>query len=724
MASGDDMTDTTFEATTYEAEPLVSSTDASQNFQKAAQLTGCNQTLGIPAKSEDYDVGFWQNYAARKMLSFVGEISVEQSQRIIAATAGSGDGVLWDIALTRSSFAKFFGFGIFMACFLIVLGVVLLVRRSTSPSKQYNSGLLGIVMSLLLLLISLIFMIIVIVTMAGNAKLSESGTDELPKKIKEDKSGLSAPLQIHTDNTICLLKSHSVTSQIAGKVKVPLENCMANVDSKLYDIDGTQVIHAISDLKKDAMELKRILSGAPEEIAPILKEVSTAFMDKIYITDMEGVEKMNVYDQETSSISTYFDTIANKMAEELNHFHRSCDEVLHKLLKSVKGVEQRVNSFVLAHGASSIASYLMMAVWFPIGIAAMCLLAMVALFLRVIFNRIGSISFDETSPSRGKLSRIAAEVINIFAYIVAVFSALLFIMFSSGLIFGFGIMASISGPLKDMRVYEETAISFKSKFMEEAADIKLMDVLARCEKGDKFFDAVELNQILSPEVLRKILEGCVQKKNYQTIFLKNFLSQKIYFNKLSDAAMDINFTLARTSFSDYKKEIQNPVTRFKGKIIKLASGAKNLVDKISVAQQERTAIVDLVTESLENAIQDLVKMYSKFLDQVKKESAKCDDLSHYKSTIGKFIYAHVAAPAQGQWLACLIGAIFSIVAFCGLLTSVKHFKSFSPSENQIDFEDAQEKKSTTNQVTIENQNPEDTEEKPENSAPPNAEDPS
>ncbi|EYC33650.1 hypothetical protein Y032_0002g914 [Ancylostoma ceylanicum] len=716
MTSGDDMTDTTLEATTYETEAFASMAGGSRNFQKAAHLAGCNKTLRLPVRADDYDIGFWQSYAAGKMQSFVGEISVEQSRRMIA---GAEDGALWDVALTRSSLASHFGFGIFMACLLIALGVVLLVRRSTAPSKQYNSGLLGIIISLLLLVISFIFMLVAIISMAGNASLSKSGVQHLAKKIKDNKTGLSAPLQIHADHIICLLESYSVASEIAEKVKVPLESCMSNVDAKFSDIDGTQVIHAIADLKKDAMEIKRIVSIAAEEIVPILKEVSTEFMEKVYITDIEGIEKMNVFDQETSNIPTYFDTIQSTMAHGLDHFHRSCGEVLDKLLKSVKGVEKRVNFFLSAYGANSMASYLIMAIWFPIGTATICLLTIIALIVRAIVNHVGSISFDETAPSRGKLSRIAAEVINVFAYIVIVISAVLFIMFSFGLLFGFGVMASVSGPLKDLQVYEETAISFKSKFMEETADIKLMDILAKCQKGEKFFNAVELNQILSPESLRKTLEGSIQKKSYQTIFLKNLLSQKIYFSKLLDAAKDINSTLSRASYSDYKDNVRKPVTRFKDKITKLATNTNALIQKISNAQQQRTAIVDLVTDNLEKAIDSLVKMYSKFLDQIKKQSAKCDDLSNYRPTLGKFIYAHVAAPAQGQWLSCLVAAIFSIVAFCGLLTSVKHFKSFASSDSQIDFEDdAPEKRLKTVQNA---QNAPDTQEKQEASAPPNSE---
>ncbi|KAL6725888.1 hypothetical protein Aduo_007910 [Ancylostoma duodenale] len=246
---------------------------------------------------------------------------------MIATDACSGGTALWDIALARASFAKYFGSGIFMACFLTVLGVVLLVRRTTSPSKQYNSGLLGTIISLLLLLIPLIFMIIVIISMVGNANLSRSGVDELSKKLKEDKSSFSALLQVHVDNTVCLLKSYTVIWQVAKKMKLPMESCMTEVGSKFGDIAGTKVIRAISLLKKDAAKVKRILRSAAEEIVPVLKEVLTDFMNRIYITDIEGIEKMNVFDEEMSSIATYFETIQYKMVNELYHIHRSYSEV-------------------------------------------------------------------------------------------------------------------------------------------------------------------------------------------------------------------------------------------------------------------------------------------------------------------------------------------------------------------------------------------------------------
>ncbi|EYC33636.1 hypothetical protein Y032_0002g909 [Ancylostoma ceylanicum] len=69
-------------------------------------------------------------------------------------------------------------------------------------------------------------------------------------------------------------------------------------------------------------------------------------------------------------------------------------------------------------------------------------------------------------------------------------------------------------------------------------------------------------------------------------------------------------------------------------------------------------------------------------ESVEKESGKCVDLNAHRPALIQFIYARVSTPVQGLWLACLIAAVFSIFAFCGLMMSTKHLKSYAAAENE------------------------------------------
>ncbi|KAK6745856.1 hypothetical protein RB195_012147 [Necator americanus] len=653
----------------------------------------CNEKVEGYEQSEVYNTYLYNSHAAELMGLIVGDIPPEHYRKMI--NDGNKPGRM---AFSQMYFAALFGFGIFMACIFIIVAVIILIKRCFSPPKQYKSGILGIIIALVLLLISIGVMVFAAILLLRNSQLSRQGADQLPKNLNRDIFSVSAPLQIHARNVICYMDLKSLVPQIEKRLDNSSNHITDNALRNFMTIRGSEVFNAIGKLKQDALGLQKSAGEISiQNVVTVMKKVSTEFLEKIYITELEAVGKMRVFEAEAKTLPTHFQKINRKMLEVFQNFL----QVLQELVRNVKDVEEKVKLYLIGSGVASSASYLLLGIWFPIMIVAMCTYAIVALIMRIYANHKNGLTFDEKMPSRGKLSRTSAELIGAFAYITIIFGAILFIMFSLGLFFGFGVMVSAKGLFADLNVFEKSILSMRTNSSENTVDIKLMDVFARCEKGEKLYSAVGLDELLTPQRLRMILKSSIQESDFNQIFLKNLEEHKSVFANIFTASQDINDTLSKTDFSAYRKAISKPIIEFRNAISEIAVQAKEVVQKISYVQNGHSQIVDWLTDALESTIKELVEMYAGYVSQVKQESGGCANLNAYRPILDEFLYARVAAPAQGQWMACLIAAIFSIFAFCGLLMTTKHLRNFAPPETPSEVEEMNEEQTSKNQPDAE-----------------------
>ncbi|KAL6725884.1 hypothetical protein Aduo_007907 [Ancylostoma duodenale] len=641
----------------------------------------CSETLELCENSKENNTCVFCAYATRLMQFMIAEISPDQSLRLISDDVGAGKGVLRAIAFTRMPFVVLFGSGIFMAVFLIVLGVVVLVRRCISRQKPYGSGARGIIVASVVLLICLVFMLLAIVLLLQNSHRSRLGAHQMAHRLNQEIFSVSAPLQIHARNLMCVINAKNLAHQIEKNSYMSLDKYMKDMLQKFDSISGAEVFQAIANLKQNALEMRRLAETVTaKKIIPTVQKVSSDFLNNIYVTDIEASGKMSGFVEEVRNIPKYFHKVREIMLNEFDHFILSSKNVMERLIKSVKDVEERVKLFLIGSGVATGATYLLLGIWFPVMIAGMCLFAIIALSIRAFSNYKGGTSFDETMPIRGKASNISAAIIGAFAYLTIIFGSILFIMFSIGLLYGFAVMASANGLLKDLHIFDRSVFLVKSKYSEKTTDIR--NLLERCHEGETFFNALELDEVLPPDHVRQALKTLLHGSNHTTIFLKNLESHNLYFVKLFQATEDILKTLSKTDFSAYREDITKPVEDFKNAINNLASAVKNVVQKINNLQNEQKQIADSLTDHLEKTVKALVQLYTKFLESVEQESGKCDDLNVHRPALIQFMNARVSTPVQGLWLACLIAAVSSIFGFCGLLLSTKHLKSYAASDNE------------------------------------------
>ncbi|EYC33641.1 hypothetical protein Y032_0002g910 [Ancylostoma ceylanicum] len=511
----------------------------------------CSETLELYEDAKENYSCLFCAYATRVMQSVVADISPDQSLRLISDDGSSGRGVLRGIAFAKMPFVAIFGAGIFMAIFLIVLGIVVLIKRCVSRQKPYSSGIRGIVIALFLLFISLGFMTLAIVLLLQNSHQSRLGSHRMSERLNQEIFSVSAPLQIHSRNLMCVLNAKSFARRIEEKSYVSLDGYMKNILAKFDSINGAEVFQAIANLRQNALKVQKLAETiTAKKLVPTLEKVSSDFVNNIYITDIEASGKMSGFVEEVRSIPKYFHKIREVMSKEFEHFLLSCKNVLERLIKSVKDIEERIKLFLMRSGVATGATYLLLGIWFPVMIVVMCLFAMIALIIRVISNYKSGTSFDDATPSRGRVSNTSAAIIGAFAYLSVIFGSFLFIMFSIGLLYGFAIMASANGLLKDLRVFDRSVFLVKTKYSEKTSDIK--GLIERCHEGEKFFNALELNEVLTPARVRQTLKNLLQESNHSTIFLKNLKAHNLYFAKLFQATEDILKTLSKTDLSAYR----------------------------------------------------------------------------------------------------------------------------------------------------------------------------
>ncbi|CAJ0596786.1 unnamed protein product [Cylicocyclus nassatus] len=553
----------------------------------------CNEHFYAYAKSEEHKILFCNAYAARLMKAIYNDISAEQAQKMLDQDSRKGGlfgGLFAEVAFSQITFALVFGFGIFMAFFLIVIGVLIFFKR-------------------------------------------------------------------------CIWQP--------------------------------QVFNAVSGLKSDALSIKKVAEDADiREVTDGLTAAVNHFLSRIYITDLESNFKMGVFDDELKALPQYFYNVQSKALEDLELIIKFCIQVLEELIKCAKNVEEKIKLIIIETGVASHAMKLLLGIWFPIIVAAMCICTIIALSLSILeHTRMGQ-SFSEPTPKRGILSRITAEVIGAFAYMTVVFGAIIFVMFSYGLLIGYGALTSTSALFRDFLIFEKASLSLTSPISHETIHIKLIDVLENCQEKQDFYNAVRLGKVLKPADLEKGLKKIVKEGNQSRIFQKNLEDYKVYFAEAYLAAQAINKNLSKISFDEYGDNIKKPSIAFKNNIIAVAEKAKEVVQKITNLQNEQEEMAGSLTTNLEVFVKNVIEIFAEFLKQLQSSSQKCNTLSITRPALRNFMLKRIATPIQGQWLACLIAGLTSILAFAGLLMSTKHFKSYVPLDDDDDaYPEANEQQS-------------------------------
>ncbi|KAK6745839.1 hypothetical protein RB195_012139 [Necator americanus] len=653
----------------------------------------CNEKLDAYNVSGEFEVC---SFCPIEFMQYiVGNISLEETQGVIS---GSGSFENNDIAFTRIPFAVHFGFGIFMACLSLVVGLAVLTGQIVPPKK--NPGCCRTVFLLILLLITVIFMALTVMLLLRNARLAEEGADEIRKDFNRDIFSIGAQLDVKTRNTLCLIKSHNFIRQAKKKLDGQMDNFMKKITGRFDGITGDKVFNEIFRVKQTALDIqKKAKEIAIPEIIPLMEKVSNDFLTKIDIAQSRALLKMNVFEVETRSLPAYFKKFFEKIGEAYDNFLTACKEALEKLEERVTDIEERVKVLLIGSGITAVTTYLLIGIWFPVLIAIMCFLTMIAIVIRPLFNS----SSKETWKSRVVLN--VKENVIVFAYVTVAFGAILFVLFSFGLRFGFEVMASSTALLSDSYVFDKVAVSLESLHSKESKDIKLMDIVAECRKNKTFFAAVHLNRLQTSQDLLKLLNSLIDESKYNGIFLDNLDEHKLYFDGIINAAEDIIHALSITDISAYRDDVQEPLKNFEHDMNNIISYSKETMQEITKVQTEHGAIVESITNSLRESARSLVKIYTNFLNRVEQDSEKCDDLTSHRRILKKLLIAKVVAPAQGQWFACYIAALLSIVAFVALYKSIKRFHIL-PSTS-----------SSTTSTNSKTELPPDTQREPEDSVP-------
>ncbi|CAJ0596787.1 unnamed protein product [Cylicocyclus nassatus] len=635
----------------------------------------CNYALqSSDSENEEYETS--NSVALGIMRSLSENISFEHSRilKLLDVDFSPESSISLGVAISKQLFAILFGFGIFMSCVLIVTCVVNLVRTNTISAK-YSGGKWGIILPFVLLSISCVGMICVTIKMSKNAYLAQLGADSLSKKLGD--FGTSGSLKINASNAICLLKSTAIDLGVQQAKEESLSVCLKTL-TESTNINTGKVSKALRDSIAVALNVKKVAKGFNVKDAALwMEKVANDFLEKIHTPNSDLAGKTVAFESEIRNIKKMFNALESKMIEVFNSFVRLCEEVIEKLIRNTKEVDENMKSLLTIKEIAFASNYFLFVIWFPSAIAVMCLFADVSLIIGVINVR--REDYNDKKPYRGRVSQLAASMNSTFAYLTFAFGAILSTMFSFGLLFGFRVAVLSSLLLGDSQEYNRISFAVTSIYKNDPIYVNVKEVLAECKSGENVFQVTKLNQLLPSGTLIKILNGSVDRDSYNAIFSTGLESLRNFYVQLSEKADITRASLTKRDlrkYDNFKKEVNDVMKKYENALKQLATAAKSVEVKVAALKAKQKSNVESITTNLDNFIKAMVALHVNIMAEVSKRAGKCAIDDNYRRKVHKYWEAYISDPVQGQWLHCFIAVIFSIIAAIGLLSSVQYLKNY------------------------------------------------